>query len=281
MKNRWIAGLILICVLAICQSCRYMRMPDKKAEREFEEMDLRPRFMFTYVNHVRLHYVVVGNDSLPTIFIVHGSPGSWKRYRRYLSDSDLLKHFRMIAIDRPGFGYSDPGHAYHLEEQAKLIYGIVKLEQNGKPFHLMGHSLGGPIVVKLGQDHPEAYSSITILAGSISPYDEPKEKWRSIFVYTPLKFLWPRPFRTCNTEIWYFKKDLFEMDTSYNRLIMPITFIHGDMDPLVTVKNVDYGTKKLGFNKHVEVIIIPGANHYIPYEHFDIIKQHLLALPVK
>lgn len=253
-------------------------MSDKKADLQFNRMYLQPRFTYTYVNGVRLHYVKVGNDSLTTIFIVHGSPGSWKRYRQYLSDSSLLKHFRMIAIDRPGFGYSNPGHAYHLATQAQLIYGIVKVEKNGKPFHLMGHSLGGPVVVKLAQDHPEDYASVTILAGSISPYDEPKERWRAIFVHNPLQYLFPRPFRTCNTEIWYFKKDLYQIDTCYNRLTMPITFIHGDEDPLVSVKNVDYGTRKLAFNRNVKVILIPGANHYIPYEHFDIIRQHLLTL---
>jgi pimeloyl-ACP methyl ester carboxylesterase len=68
------------------------------------------------------------------------------------------------------------------------------------------------------------------------------------------------------------------MDNNYNRLTMPVTFIHGDKDPFVTIKNVAYGTKKLAFNKNVKVIIIPGANHYIPYEHFDIIKAHLLTL---
>lgn len=278
MKFRQFVLIFIPFMLIAFTSCRYMRMPDKKAEVEFDEQSLQPRFTYTYVDNVRLHYVKVGNDTLPTIFIIHGSPGSWKRYREYLMDRDLLKHFRLIAIDRPGFGYSNPGHAYHLQEQSKLIYGIVKQERNGKPFHLMGHSLGGPIVVKLAQDHPEAYTSVTILAGSISPYDEPAEKWRAWVVYNPLQYLLPRPFRVCNTEIWYFKKDLYQMDTCYNRLTMPVTFIHGDKDPLVTVKNVDYGTKKLAFNKHVKVIIIPGANHYIPYEHFDIIKAHLLTL---
>jgi pimeloyl-ACP methyl ester carboxylesterase len=253
-------------------------MTDRKAQKQFVVHNVDPRFVYTYVNGVRLHYVIAGNDTLPTIFIIHGSPGSWKRYREYLMDADLLQHFRMIAIDRPGFGYSNAGHAYHLEEQSKLIYGIVKQERNGKPFHLVGHSLGGPIVVKLAQDHPEAYTSLTILAGSISPYDEPKEHWRKIFFHNPLQYLFPRPFRVCNTEIWYFKKDLFEMDDHYDKLTMPVTFIHGDKDPLVTVKNVDYGTKKLAFNHQVKVVIIPGANHYIPYEHFDIIKSHLLTL---
>jgi pimeloyl-ACP methyl ester carboxylesterase len=74
-------------------------------------------------------------------------------------DTGLLKHFRMIAIDRPGFSYSNAGHAYHLSDQSRLIYGIVKKEENGRSLHLIGHSLGGPVVVKLAQEHPEAYAS--------------------------------------------------------------------------------------------------------------------------
>ena len=69
------------------------------------------------------------------------------------------------------------------------------------------------------------------------------------------------------------------MDTCYNRLTMPVTFIHGDKDPLVTIKNVAYGTKKLSFNKHVKVIIIPGANHYIPTSISISSKPTCLLLP--
>ncbi|MDB5149987.1 MAG: alpha/beta fold hydrolase [Mucilaginibacter sp.] len=267
-----------IIILLGLQSCRYMRMPDEKAKMKFKEHDMYAHFMHTSVDSIHLHYVKVGSDTLPTLFFIHGSPGSWKGYEKYLMDTALLKYFRIIAIDRPGFGYSNRGHAYHLEKQSELIYGIVKKEMNGKPMHIIGHSLGGPIVVKLGQDHPEAYASLTILAGSISPYDEPKEGWRRIFIHNPLQYLMPGPFRVCNTEIWYFKKDLYEMDTCYNRLTMPVTFIHGNMDNLVPVHNVEYGKQKLAFNKHVKVIIIPGANHHIPWDHYDIVKAHLLTL---
>jgi pimeloyl-ACP methyl ester carboxylesterase len=255
-----------------------MRMPDKKAKQQFAQHDMYAHLMHTSVDGIHLHYVKVGSDTLPTLFFIHGSPGSWKGYEKYLMDSALIKHFRMIAIDRPGFGYSSPGHAYHLEKQSQLIYGIVQKEQNGKPLHIIGHSLGGPIVVKLAQDHPEAYASLTILAGSISPYDEPKEGWRPIFIHNPLQYLLPGPFRVCNTEIWYFKKELYQMDICYSHLTMPVTFIHGDKDNLVPVHNAEYGRQKLAFNKQVKVIIIPGANHHIPWDHYDVVKTHLLTL---
>ncbi len=255
-----------------------MRESDRAAIAEFGKKGVKLTFTTIEIGGVKLHYAKTGNDSLPTLFFIHGSPGSWTAYKRYLMDTGLLRHFRMIAIDRPGFGYSSFGHAFHLYEQSALIYHVVEQEDNGKPFHLIGHSLGGPIVVKLAQEHPNAYTSLTILSGSISPYDEPNEKWRRIFASTPLQYLFPGAIRTCNTEIWYFKKDLFMMDKHYDTLRMAVMFIHGDKDPLVTVKNVQYGMHKLADNNNAKMIIIPGANHFIPWEQFDIIKKHLLTL---
>ena len=278
MKKMWGVVFLISCYLAFCQSCMLMRVTDQKAQEEFLAHGLQPKFKSVIVNGSPLHYVKIGEDNLPTLFFVHGSPGSWDAYKQYLMNPDLLKHFRIIAIDRPGFGFSSFGQAFDLADQAKLIYGIVKIEQNHQKLHLIGHSLGGPIIVKLAQDNPHIYTSLTILAGSISPYDEPKEQWRYLLVNTPLRYLLPGAFRTSNTEIYYFKKDLYEMDAHYDRLGLPITFIHGDKDPLVTVKNVAYGQKKLYFNKKVKTIIIPGANHFIPWEHFDLIKDHLLSL---
>ena len=254
------------------------RISDSKAQKEFELKGLSVSFRFTEKNGKGLHYVKCGSDTLPTLFFIHGSPGSWDAFKIYMMDTALLQHFRIISIDRPGFGYSSFGKALHLDEQAVLINTIIKKENNNKPLHLVGHSIGGPVIVKLAQDFPDEINSLTILAGSISPKDEPKEYWRYLFLYTPLHFLMPGAFRPSNDEIVYFKKDLYTLDTGYAGITIPVTFIHGDADKFVTVKNVEYGKKKLSNNRDVKVIIIPGANHFIPWQHFDIIKTHLLSL---
>ena len=88
----------------------------------------------------------------------------------------------------------------------------------------------------------------------------------------------PGAFKPSNDEIVYFKKDLYRIDTRYAALNMPVTFIHGDNDKFVTVKNVAYGKKKLLHNSNIKIIIIPGASHFIPWEHYDLIKEHLLTL---
>ncbi len=273
--------MLFVCWLIIAQSCMRMRISDSEANKEFEQKHLKANFCYLISNGIKSHYVKIGDDNLPTLFFIHGSPGSWDAFKIYMQDSELLAKFRIISIDRPGFGYSNFGHAEHLQENAKVIFGVIQKEANNMPLHLIGHSIGGPIVMQLGQDHPEKYSSLTILAGSISPYDEPKERWRWLIMYTPFRYLMPGAFLPSNDEIYYFKKDLYGLDSNYKKLTMPFMFIHGDADKFVTVKNVAYGQSKLAGNKHVDAIIIAGANHFIPWQHFDIIKKHLLSLSTK
>ena len=264
--------------LIFAQSCMKFRISDSKARSVFLKKGIQATFVTLEFNGTPLHYVKTGSENLPTLFFIHGSPGSWDAFKEYMMDSALLSRFRIISIDRPGFGFSNFCTAYHLQEQADLIYNILLKESNHKPFHLIGHSIGGPVIVKLAQDHPSAIASVIILSGSISPTDEPKEIWRYAFRYNPLNLLLPAAFRTSNNEILYFKKELFTLDKYYNRISMPVTFIHGDADKFVTVKNVAYGKTKLITNPFIKAIIIPGAGHFIPWEHFNIIKQHLLSL---
>ena len=193
----------------MAQSCMKFRVSDSKAKQEFEQKGLQISFHYTNANEKGLHYVKSGSDTLPTLLFVHGSPGSWDAFKIYMMDTALLQHFRIISIDRPGFGFSGFGTALHLDEQILLINTIIEKENNNKPLHLIGHSIGGPVIVKLAQLYPDEISSLTILAGSISPKDEPKEYWRYLFLYTPLKILMPGAFSPSNDEIVYFKKDRY------------------------------------------------------------------------
>jgi pimeloyl-ACP methyl ester carboxylesterase len=44
------------------------------------------------------------------------------------------------------------------------------------------------------------------------------------------------------------------------------------------VGNVDYAKMKLTRAKSVEIIIIPGARHFIPWENYEEIKNLLMKL---
>lgn len=273
-----ILGFLLIAELIFAQSCMKFRISDSEAKEKFSKTGIELKTETILVDGFNMHYAKTGNDTLPTLFFVHGSPGSWNAFEQYMQDKDLLAKYRMISVDRPGFGYSNFNKAQNLQEQSKLITPILKLIKNGNPVYAVGHSLGGPMIVKLQIDNPGIFDGLVLLAASVDPVAEKPEKWRPVLYKTPLNFFVPGALRPSNKELWYLKNDLKELDKHWDKITCPVWILHGDKDSFVPVSNVDYLKQKLAGNTHVSVKIIQGARHFIPWEQYNDIKEILLNL---
>jgi pimeloyl-ACP methyl ester carboxylesterase len=273
-----ILGFLLVAELIFAQSCMKFRISDSEAKEKFSKSGVDLKTETITVDGFSMHYAKTGVDTLPTLFFVHGSPGSWDAFSGYMQDKDLLAKYRMISVDRPGFGYSNFNKAQDLQEQSKLIIPIIKLLNNEKPMYAVGHSLGGPMIVKLQVDNPGIFDGLVLLAASVDPSAEKPEKWRPILYKTPLNFFVPGALRPSNKELWYLKNDLKELDKHWEKITCPVWILHGDKDTFVPVSNVDYLKQKLVSNKYVSVQILPGARHFIPWEQYNDIKETLLKL---
>lgn len=230
-----------------------------------------------------MHYVVAGNvDTLPTIIFIHGSPGSWDAFESYLLDKELLQHYRLISLDRPGFGYSDYGDALNFKQQGVLLSAVLHHIQNGKPMALVGHSLGGPMVIKLAAENADLpISNIVVLAGSVDPAQEEPEKWRPVLDYSPLRYFIPGAMRPSNAELWMFKKDVYDLAADFPKVTCNVVLMHGDSDQLVPPPNALYSQSHLIHAKSIKLIWFKGQNHFIPWTRFEAIKQQLLTLDMK
>jgi pimeloyl-ACP methyl ester carboxylesterase len=273
-----LSGVFLVSWLLLAQSCMSFRKSDADEKTEFAKDKVTLRTATLNVEGRHIHYAMTGNDSLPTIFFIHGSPGSWTAFTEYMKDSLLLSKFRMVSVDRPGFGNSDYGQPQHLDIQSLWISRLFPLLANHKPMFLAGHSMGGPLVIKLGADNPEIFSGLVVISGSIDPAEEKPEKWRPILFKTPLNYFVPGAMRPSNEELWYLKKDLVLLEKDFSKITCPVYFIHGAMDSWVPPGNVEYGKKLLVNARSVDETIIPGANHFIPWTKFTEIRAVLLKL---
>lgn len=280
-RQLMIGFLIFITVwLVFAQFIMRSRISDKKAKEEFSQVGVPLTTDTKPINGFDIHYAKTGNDTFATLFFVHGSPDSWTRYEEFMKDKDLLSKYRMIAIDRPGFGYSQFGEAKNLEDQSKLISPFVRSIKNGKPIYAIGHSYGGAMVIKLQTDNTDLFDGLVLLAGAVDPKQEKPERWRFVMNTTPLKYLLPGAYRPSNTELVYLKKDLIELDKEWEKISCPVWILHGDKDTYVPVANADYAKKKLTKASSIEVKILPGAEHFIPKERYDEIKEVLMKLPL-
>jgi pimeloyl-ACP methyl ester carboxylesterase len=62
----------------------------------------------------------------------------------------------------------------------------------------------------------------------------------------------------------------------WKTLTLPITVIQGEKDQLVPAANAGF-VKKSAVNASVRVVMIPGMNHFIPWERPDVIREAILS----
>jgi len=74
------------------------------------------------------------------------------------------------------------------------------------------------------------------------------------------------------------KKDLVLLKDDFKKITCPVYFIHGQSDTWVPPGNVEYGKKLLVNAPAIGELMIPGANHFIPWSKFKEIRDVLLYL---
>ena len=277
-RKRYLVYVLIISYLIICQSCMKMRMNSKKTKAFFETTNTDFIDKTVILGDYKIHYLQTGNNQNPTLFFVHGSPGSWDAYKKYLVDTLLLQKYRMIAIDRPGFGYSNFSNAEDLQTQAERITLFLKSIDNKKPITLIGHSMGGPVITKMATLEPKLYANLVIVAGSVDPKAENPEIWREFIMKKPIRYLIPGALRPSNDELWWLKHDLVTMKKDLGKITSKITVIHGTKDQLVPYSNMEFIQKEFVNASSIDTISIKNADHFIPWTHYEIIRNTLQKL---
>jgi pimeloyl-ACP methyl ester carboxylesterase len=276
-----VSGVLIIWTILAQTLIFENRWSDTKAHSVFKAKKVPLQLFDTTINNRHLHYAVSGADSLPTLVFIHGSPGSWMNYMMFMWDTAMQKRYRMVSIDRPGFGYSDFGKAVCLQEQADLIMPVLKSLKTSRPMLLCGHSIGGPLVVQLAAMDTSLFSDIIITGGSIDYHQEVQETWRNVMAIKPLYWMLPGAFGPSNTELLLLKDDLIKMEKSFETVRSRIHFIHGDKDTWVPIENIAYGMEKFVNARSIAADTILGAGHQIPWANQKEFKKILLNLPVK
>ncbi|HYF32135.1 MAG TPA: alpha/beta hydrolase [Chitinophagaceae bacterium] len=278
MKFVYILSLFMALWGFLAQGCMSFRISDEMAKQHFKERGMELGIHSIKIDTRTIHYASAGDSLLPTLVFIHGTPGSWNAFMQYMQDTDLLKQFRIVSVDRPGFGYSDFGKVMNLSAQADILNSWMQKINNGKPVYLVGHSLGGPLIIKMAADKPGMYKSLVVISGSIDPDEEKAEKWRVIFFKSPLNYFLPGAFRPSNQELWYLKQDLRDLKADYSKVNIPVYFIHGDNDTWVPPGNVAFGKKMLVNAAEVGELMLSKGSHFIPWTHYNEIKDVLLRL---
>src|SRR3954453_21539782 len=109
-----------------------------------------------------VHYVDFGGDpDGPTFVLVHGLGGSHLNWD--LLAPLLTPQGRVLALDRPGFGRSEPGSRRATVQANVAVLRRFLREVAGAPAVLVGNSMGGMISIFSAASAPRAVRGLVLL----------------------------------------------------------------------------------------------------------------------
>lgn len=109
-----------------------------------------------------IHYADFGGpDDAPTVVLVHGLGGSHLNWD--LSVPHLREDARVLALDLPGFGLSEPGRRITTVKNNVRVLDRFLREVAGTPVVLVGNSMGGMISILQAAQHPDTVSGLILV----------------------------------------------------------------------------------------------------------------------
>jgi len=128
---------------------------------------------FIVIDSLRIHYRTWNNEiknPKGKVILIHGFCGSTFCWR-YNYDTMVKAGYMVVAIDLPGFGYSERSAKLNQSQsnRARMIWELIAAidPQSTDKWNIVGHSMGGGTAEAVALMKPERIESLTILDGMI------------------------------------------------------------------------------------------------------------------
>ncbi|TGL28171.1 alpha/beta hydrolase [Leptospira koniambonensis] len=273
--------LLLSILLSCCSSYEEMDMAEDKAFQKLKGSDTfyQEHLIQTKKEEGPVHWISTGckPDKNKVLIFIHGSPGTWSNYLRYLNDPELLKKYCMLGLDRPGFGKSTGTVADVNAQAEKILETLSKLpeiQKGKKSISILGHSYGGPIAARMASISPEKFQYLFLLAAAMDPEAE-EIKWYNKIADTWIAgWILPEEWTHSNSEMLPLKEQLKSLTPEWKKIKAKTIVVQGEEDGLVDPKNLEFIQKN--FSTETKTYLLPKEGHFLPWKNYDLIHKLLI-----
>lgn len=197
------------------------------------------------------------------IIYIHGTPGASVDAYRLIRNAP--GNMEVIAVDRLGWGYTQPRKSVpSLESQADAIAPLL-IEKDGKKPIVIGHSYGAPIATVLAIKYGERIGGLIQMSGALDPQLTQKFFVQGVANLPILSWFIPNPVRILNQEMLALGSELRSIEPRLAEVTVPMIIIHGTADALVPYENVAFMEKAFSHALILETVTIEGGTHYTPW----------------
>jgi len=125
---------------------------------------MEPTSQYYYSHRLKLHFWDWGDNGKPNLILVHGSRDHARSWD--LVAEEFCADFRILAPDLRGHGDSDwaTGAMYSIPEYVLDLSGLADIAGRF-PLYLIGHSLGGAVVLQYAGVYPDRVKKLVSIEG--------------------------------------------------------------------------------------------------------------------
>lgn len=305
----WRTGALLA-GLGLAASFFYVRHKVRQAEREHP-----PRGRFIEVDGVRLHYIERGQG--PVLVLLHGNAADAEDFEKNGLLDRAAERYRVIAFDRPGFGFSQRPRTtvWTPQAQARLLHHALQ-ELGVDSALVVGHSWGTMVALAMALEVPDFVRGLVLLSGYYYPslrldavpmlppaipvigdimrYTVSPLFMRLMFPLTAKWMFWPQPVpeRFLELPVWRLISPKSLRATGAEAALMaPSAMMLAKHYPEIKVpatiiagtrdKLVDFGHNSERLHERLpesELQLEPGVGHMTPYAHPELVMQAIDAM---
>lgn len=224
----------------------------------------------------KYYYTGIDSTKSTILLFVHGTPGAGAMFGKFMADKDLLKKADIISVDRFGYGSSDFGTSYPiLIDQAQQLNHLCSQFPDRKII-AVGHSFGGPIVVKQACEFPEDLSALILLAPALDPETEKFEGLAKLAWWKLTSWYFPQLLKVAADEKIAHRNELEIMKDDLKDIAIPILHIHGTNDWMVPYQNLQFAEEEFK-SADLTPITLEGSSHFLfTGEDFEKVKVEIL-----
>ncbi len=287
---RW--GLLVAVGLVICAvgAAWFVdsRNTDAELTEEFKDQRIRPAIHYYRVagepgekpRTIRFLETpaLKGDSAQPVILFVHGAPSSLSFFNKFFKDTLLLNKAQLVAVDRPGYGYSDFGRVEtSIIKQATFLQPLIDRYRKAPFLMIVGSSYGGSVSARIAMNNPDLVDHVVFVSSALGPGLE-RTYSISYLADSPLVYWCVSPLlRLANDEKLAHRKALEAILPDWPRIRANITMLHGQRDELVYPTNVSFAERHL-VNARVKQFLLPENRHDIVFNKREYMTQIILDI---